>query len=196
MKREEKRQRNRQQLLTAATEVFLEQGFDAATVRDVVARTTLGVGTFYNYFTDKESIFRAIIDQRIGEIATQVRKVRHQAHDRDSFIRLSYLAYFEALANDPISYELARRHEALIGSLYQVPMLEMAMGELQEDIQAAVRAGWLSSLDEDFLAAAFLGVGHEVGRVMIRRRPMDPVAAAEFASKLLLGGLQAFAHGQ
>jgi hypothetical protein len=44
------RSQNRQAILDAAREVFGELGYDAATVRDIIRRTGLASGTFYNYY--------------------------------------------------------------------------------------------------------------------------------------------------
>ena len=48
-------------LLNAATEVFLEKGFSAATIDDMAVRAKAGKITFYNHFGNKENLFEAII---------------------------------------------------------------------------------------------------------------------------------------
>ena len=48
---------NRAAILQAARQVFAELGFGGATVRDIIRRTNLATGTFYNYFDSKESVF-------------------------------------------------------------------------------------------------------------------------------------------
>src|ERR1041385_6826911 len=60
-KREQNKAQNRTEILAAAREVFTDLGYDAATVRDIIRRTKLASGTFYNYFPDKESVFRALL---------------------------------------------------------------------------------------------------------------------------------------
>ena len=52
-KRERTKVANRQAILDAAREVFGELGYDAATVRDIIRRTGLASGTFYNYYKSK-----------------------------------------------------------------------------------------------------------------------------------------------
>ena len=47
-KREQTKARNRAVILKAARSVFVDLGYDAATIRDIVARTQLAPGTFYN----------------------------------------------------------------------------------------------------------------------------------------------------
>jgi len=48
-------------LLNAATEVFLEKGFSAATIDEMAVRAKAGKITFYNHFGNKEALFEAII---------------------------------------------------------------------------------------------------------------------------------------
>ena len=66
-RREQTKQANRAALLQAGLETFAELGYGAASVRDVVRRSGLAAGTFYNYFPDKEAVFRAVL----AEIATE-----------------------------------------------------------------------------------------------------------------------------
>ena len=62
-KREATKAANRAAILAAARVVFADIGFGAASVRDIIRRTDLATGTFYNYFPDKESVLREILDE-------------------------------------------------------------------------------------------------------------------------------------
>ena len=61
-KREQTKLANRVAILDAAREVFGELGFEAATARDIIRRTGLSVGAFYNYFRSKEEVYDALAD--------------------------------------------------------------------------------------------------------------------------------------
>ena len=61
-KREVTKAANRLAILEAAQAVFGELGYEAATVRDIIRRTGLASGTFYNYFRSKEELFEALSD--------------------------------------------------------------------------------------------------------------------------------------
>ena len=63
-RREQNKAENRTALLKAARAVFAEMGSGAASVRDIVRRTDLASGTFYNYFKDKDEIFEAVVGER------------------------------------------------------------------------------------------------------------------------------------
>ena len=60
-KREQTKTANRLAILDAARVVFGEMGFEAATVRDIIRRTPLSVGAFYNYFRSKEEVYDACL---------------------------------------------------------------------------------------------------------------------------------------
>ena len=61
-KREQNAVRNRAAILQAAREAFCELGFGATTVRDIIRRTDLASGTFYNYFPDKEAMLHELVE--------------------------------------------------------------------------------------------------------------------------------------
>jgi AcrR family transcriptional regulator len=52
--------RNRERVLTAAREVFAEQGYEAQ-MDDVARRAEVGVGTVYRHFPTKEKLIDAIV---------------------------------------------------------------------------------------------------------------------------------------
>ena len=60
-KRERNKAANRTAILEAAQACFLELGYEATSIRDVIRRTNLAAGTFYNYFTDKQSLLLSLI---------------------------------------------------------------------------------------------------------------------------------------
>ena len=52
----------RDQILDGATKVFLESGFDAASMNDICRVAGVSKGTIYVYFANKEDLFEALID--------------------------------------------------------------------------------------------------------------------------------------
>src|SRR3954467_7845659 len=93
-RREATKHANRSAILDAAREVFADLGYGAATVRDIVRGTDLATGTFYNYFPDKEAVFRALLEDSAKEVREVVRAARREARDVESFVRNGYRAYF------------------------------------------------------------------------------------------------------
>ena len=63
MNQAEKSQRSREQILEAALKLFSSQGYRATSVRDIAAAAMTSTGNVYHHFSEKESIFRTLLDQ-------------------------------------------------------------------------------------------------------------------------------------
>jgi AcrR family transcriptional regulator len=57
----ETKEATRKGILEVAEKHFAQQGFDAATTRDIARAARIGVGTLFNYFPTKESIALALV---------------------------------------------------------------------------------------------------------------------------------------
>src|SRR6478609_9359197 len=101
-KREQTKVQNRQAILDAAREVFGELGYEAATVRDIIRRTGLAAGTFYNYYRSKEEVFAALADDGARRFAPILKGLRGAGGPLDSFVRDAIGAYFEFMADEHI----------------------------------------------------------------------------------------------
>jgi AcrR family transcriptional regulator len=193
-KRERTKANNRGAILDAARDVFAELGYGASTVRDIVRRTELASGTFYNYFPDKEAVLRALVEDNAEAFRERVRAARTGASSLEAFVGDAYLAFFEFIAEDRPTFELLRRNAGTIRELMDGPALGPGVEELLEDLRKAIAAGEMPALDAEYLAAAMAGVGLELGVRMVERNPVDPEGAAAFATALFLGGIDRLAH--
>ncbi len=76
-KRQSNRIRNRNAiLLLAARECFRERGYDNSTIRDIVRKTGLAAGTFYNYFSSKQDIFAALLTDFLNQLNLNLTRYR------------------------------------------------------------------------------------------------------------------------
>ena len=70
-----KENKTKEVLLITATQLFSENGYEATGVRDILQACGVSTGSFYHFFSSKESIFEAVIErflhgytERIGRI--------------------------------------------------------------------------------------------------------------------------------
>jgi AcrR family transcriptional regulator len=195
-RRERTKAANRAAILDAARDVFAEHGYEGAAVRHIVARTPLAPGTFYNYFPDKESIFRALVNESIARVREELRVARRHATNLDDFVGGAYRAYFEAMADDPTMFQLMRRNAGTIRAMLDDPVLAAGVGELLEDLERAIDKGELPPLDARYMARAMAGAGLEIAMEMFDRPgPPDVNGAADFATALFLGGIERMGAG-
>ena len=70
MNQEERSERSRAQILEAALRLFSHRGYGATSVRDIAEEADLSKGNVYHHFPDKETIFRALLDQYFQAMST------------------------------------------------------------------------------------------------------------------------------
>jgi len=56
----------RKRILDASQKLFARQGFESTTTRDIARAAKIGVGTLFNYFPAKESIFAFLVAEALG----------------------------------------------------------------------------------------------------------------------------------
>ena len=195
-KRSQNKLANRAAILEAARACFLELGYDAVTVRDIVRASALAPGTFYNYFPDKETLFREILKQRIDALTTRMHALRAEAPSLEAFLHGSFRALFTQISDDPSFFRLILRNEHAVRSLFSDTLIGLPMRSLLEDLRGAMARGLLpDTLDIELLAAAFYGIAFEMGRVLVDRERPDGEAAARLATRILTDGLSAVGMG-
>ncbi|MCA9671977.1 MAG: TetR/AcrR family transcriptional regulator [Myxococcales bacterium] len=72
----QRRVRRRAELLRAASKVFSERGYHAATVADILEAAGVSRGTFYLYFPSKRAVFEALVDTMLEHITDALQRVR------------------------------------------------------------------------------------------------------------------------
>jgi AcrR family transcriptional regulator len=71
-----KAQRTRRRILDAARSLFSERGYHNTAVADIIERTGVSCGTFYQYFRDRSDVLGAIITERAVQLARQISQWR------------------------------------------------------------------------------------------------------------------------
>jgi AcrR family transcriptional regulator len=191
-KREQTKVANRRAILDAAREVFAELGYESATVRDIIRRTGLASGTFYNYFKSREEVFEALADDGAARFRPILRACWEASTSFEGYLRAAIQAYFDFLADEHESWQAQRprgeRHPQLQA---HTPEMEAVFEEVRDAFLQAMEHDAAPRVDADYLAGACIAIAREIGDKMLERRPIDTAAATDFAVKLILGGLPA-----
>jgi AcrR family transcriptional regulator len=69
----------RDEILAAAKELFLEEGYAATTIRKIADRVGVSAPALYLYFSDKEAIMLALCDQTFGFLIEKMGELEKQA---------------------------------------------------------------------------------------------------------------------
>ena len=95
----------RRQVLEAAREVFIEKGYTAAGISDVVERSGSSVGSVYHHFGGKAELYLALWEQYVGTLAHAAAEAVARAADGGTSDPLELfesgsLAYLDAVWKD------------------------------------------------------------------------------------------------
>jgi AcrR family transcriptional regulator len=196
-KREQTKVANRQAILDAAREVFGELGYETSTVRDIIRRTGLAAGTFYNYYRSKEEVFAALADDGARRFAPILKGLRGRGHSFETFVRLAIEAYFGFIADEHRNW-VARRPagEPHLHVQGETPEMAAVFAEIRDALAEDIAERRGPFADPDYMAAACIAIAREVGDKMLERRPIDTRGAADFAVTMILGGLKGLPKAQ
>jgi AcrR family transcriptional regulator len=192
-KREQNKLRNRSVFLDAARAVFVELGYDAASVRDIVARTELAPGTFYNYFPDKRSVLVALMGEASAEASRRAHEARAQASTFTELAYQGFRAYFAFIASDRSTFELMRRNLSTLRTLgLNETGFAASLEDLRADMAEAMARGALPSIPLEYLPLTIGAIAFEVGAQMVLSDPPDVEGATKFAAEFCIGGIERF----
>ena len=198
-KREQTKVANRQAILDAAREVFGELGYDTATVRDIIRRTGLAAGTFYNYYRSKEEVFAALADDGARRFAPILKGLRGKGYSFEDFVHSAISAYFAFIAEEQRVWIEGRPagepHPHVHG---ETPEMAAVFAEIRDALaeDIAERRKGAPFADPDYMAAACIAIARDVGEKMLERRPVDTAGATDFAVAMILGGLKGLPKAQ
>ena len=153
----------REQILDAATAVFLEHGYAGATIELVVARAGASKATIYSFFGDKEGLFTALIDERAERILAGFADVEIGTVDvRTALAEIARQYMAVAMSPDAIGlYRLVLaegpRFPDLVRRLYRVGHDRVAAG-VAEALRAWADRGRISADEPDRLATQLLDI--------------------------------------
>lgn len=189
-KRIENKEKNRNAILAAAKEVFSQIGIEACNIRDIIRKTNLASGTFYNYFKTKEEVFIAIHDDALTRFKPYLKNAFIESNgDFGKFIETAFLAYFEFKRQNGI---INPNNSKSISSNFKhnTPESTAIFNEIKNYINEFCNDQKLCSINSELLTASCIGMAQELGDCIIFDERFSPQDAAKFATKLILNGVK------
>ena len=151
----------RRQIIEGARKVFLERGFDAASMGEIARVAGVSKGTLYVYFKSKEELFEAVVGRQCRAQAEQIFNLDPEDHDVEGVLTRLGVAFVEFLCRPGAAppfrtvIAIAERMPELGRRFYETgPAFGIA--HLQAYLTAQVAAGVLEVEDCEVAAAQFI----------------------------------------
>lgn len=153
------KQQTRVKVLAAARQLFSEQGYEGATIRDIAAAAGMSTGAVFANFTDKSDLFREIMVEDMSGLASEMREASARvANVEDGLLKLfmTGYAFYKSrlpLARAAFSVGWDREEGPQLRGLPQVVSLHelfvdqltaaVQRGELRQEAEVKLRAQML-----------------------------------------------------
>ncbi|HEY4342753.1 MAG TPA: helix-turn-helix domain-containing protein [Parvibaculum sp.] len=104
-----RRERMRLILIEAATRLFAKQGVDATTIDEIVDLAGVAKGTFYNYFTDRADIARAVASGIRHQLNAAVEEINRGIDDPAERVSRGARLFMAMVVRDPVHARMLAR---------------------------------------------------------------------------------------
>ncbi|HET8603164.1 MAG TPA: TetR/AcrR family transcriptional regulator [Marmoricola sp.] len=100
------RRQRRQQLLGAALEVFVAQGYHAAAMDDIAERAGVSKPVLYQHFPGKLDLYLALLDQACDTIISSSQRALESTEDNKERVTAAVHAFYDYVASDEGAFRL------------------------------------------------------------------------------------------
>ncbi len=131
-----RRAETRARLLSAARELFAEQGVGATRTGEITERADVAAGSLYNHFADKDAIVEALLAEIAEEQGQLVDELTAELEDPAAVVAYAHRHFVRLAGTDPGFGQLVIRLDASHRLMHQ------ALGpRAARDIQAGIDSG-------------------------------------------------------
>jgi AcrR family transcriptional regulator len=190
MPRTERGRRTLRAILDAAAEEFGERGYRAAAIARIAQRAGVAIGSFYNYFDSKETVFRALVGDMSRQVREAVVPVMLAAPDRLSAERDGIAAFIVFVRQHKALYRIIDESAFVAEDAYRRHYREIAEG-YAASLTAAFGRGEVSDGDMTIRAWAIMGMNVFLGlRFGVWDESLPPETVAAVAASMIADGLR------
>ncbi|HEX6934491.1 MAG TPA: TetR/AcrR family transcriptional regulator [Streptosporangiaceae bacterium] len=180
----------RRQLLGAARDVFVAQGYHAAAMDEIAERAGVSKPVLYQHFPGKLDLYLALLDESVAELVGAVSAALASTTDNRERVPATFRAFFDYVSGDGQAFRLVFESD-LSNEPAVRARLDRAMYECAEMVSEFIRedAG-VSNEEADLLGMALVGMAQVSSRYWLSTEAaIDKDLAEELLSKLAWRGI-------
>jgi len=140
-RREREKEELRQDILDAARELFVNEGYENVSMRRVAEKIEYSPTTIYLYFEDKASLLYAICEETFAKLAKRMEAITRECDDPVEVLRRGCRAYVDFGLKYPNHYKLTFINHPQHPKDHKKHLREESMGmKAYGNLRAAVEA--------------------------------------------------------
>ena len=183
------RSARRKQLLAAAQEVFVANGYHAAAMDDIAERAGVSKPVLYQHFPSKLELYLALLDQHVDVLGEHVRSALQATDDNRARVDGCIAAYFD-FVDDPggafrLVFESDLRNEPAVRELVE-RSLQISIDALADTI---ARDTGLDRAEAELLSCGLAGLAEVSARWWLKSDGPDGARIDKARAVAMLSGL-------
>ncbi|QBD77452.1 TetR/AcrR family transcriptional regulator [Ktedonosporobacter rubrisoli] len=194
-RRVQEKEATKQAILNAAASLFSEQGYEGFSLRKVAERLGCSATNIYYYFTNKDDLLFAIIDEAFVNFRERLRAAASSTDEPLEGLRAVMRAYFLFGLQNPIYYQLMFLQRSDFLLKYRNEEYEPRIDSfrvLKDTVQRAIDMGDLRFADATTTSNTLWAMAHGIVSMAIQLpQRFDPESVqcnAEMAMDIILVG--------
>jgi AcrR family transcriptional regulator len=187
------RSERRAQLLGAALEVFVAQGYHAAAMDDIADRAGVSKPVLYQHFPGKLELYLALLELACDQIIANVREALSSTQDNKERVARTVHAFYDYVVSESGAFRLVFESD-LTNEPAVREQVDRVTNECTREIAAVIAAD--TKLPEPaalLLAVSLVGMAEVSSRFWLdSQRRMDKDEAADFVGALAWRGIAGY----
>jgi len=185
----------RTQLLGAAQEVFVAQGYHAAAMDDIADRAGVSKPVLYQHFPGKLELYLALLDQHCETLVEAVRSALASTSDNKQRVAATMDAYFQFVEHESGAFRLVFESD-LVNEQAVRDRVSKAELDCAKLISAVIAEDTGLGQEESMvLAVGLTGISQVTARYWLSAgMPVPRDTAAQLISQLAWRGIAGFPH--
>jgi AcrR family transcriptional regulator len=180
----------RRQLLGAARDVFVAQGYHAAAMDEIAERAGVSKPVLYQHFPGKLELYLALLDESVAELIGAVSAALASTKENRERVPATFRAFFDYVSGADEAFRLVFESD-LSNEPAVRARLDRAMYECAEMVSEFIRedAG-VSDEQAELLGIALVGMAQVSARYWLSsERATDKITAEDLLSRLAWRGI-------
>lgn len=184
----------RQEILDASRRIFVEEGFEALTMRRVAEAIEYSPTTIYLHFKDKSELVQAICDEGFATLIRSLQDLQGRDLDPLQHLEAGLRAYIDFGLKHPSQYHVTFVASAgHVSCDYQESMGQRAFDYLRHGVEACMASGHIRRADVEATAQALWASVHGLVVLLIADRGfpfLDEQILIDRLMRVLITGLR------
>ena len=187
------RSARRKQLLAAAQQIFVAQGYHAAAMDDIAERAGVSKPVLYQHFPGKLELYLALLDTHCDAIIAKVRAAMLATPDNKERVKGAVRAYFDFVDHESEAFRLVFESDLRNDPSVRERVERVEQGCIAAVTDTVVSDTGLGTAQAELLASGLVGAAGQSAQFWLANGRRTPKAEAEaLVAALIWRGIASF----